>query len=83
MRISNCFVKTAICVIHSKKYCADFRGPASKLVLKFFLALWSALLGALFTFPGLRMAKMHWDTLRYWIYRISVQMINIAGLREQ
>ncbi|PNF37857.1 Transmembrane protein 161B [Cryptotermes secundus] len=44
----------------------DSSGPASKLVLKFFLALWSALLGALFTFPGLRMAKMHWDTLRYY-----------------
>lgn len=43
----------------------DSSGPASKLVLKFFLALWCALLGALFTFPGLRMAKMHWDTLRY------------------
>ena len=41
------------------------RGPASKLVLKFFLAVWCALLGALFTFPGLRMAKMHWDSLRY------------------
>ncbi|XP_069703419.1 transmembrane protein 161B [Periplaneta americana] len=43
----------------------DSSGPASKLVLKFFLALWCALVGALFTFPGLRMAKMHWDSLRY------------------
>ncbi|KDR24097.1 transmembrane protein 161B [Zootermopsis nevadensis] len=43
----------------------DSSGPASKIVLKFFLALWCALLGALFTFPGLRMAKMHWDSLRY------------------
>lgn len=43
----------------------DSSGPASKLVLKFFLAVWCALLGALFTFPGLRMAKMHWDSLRY------------------
>nr|CAD7587006.1 unnamed protein product [Timema genevievae] len=43
----------------------DSKGPASKLVLKFFLALWCALIGALFTFPGLRMAKMHWDCLRY------------------
>nr|CAD7567532.1 unnamed protein product [Timema californicum] len=41
----------------------DSKGPASKLVLKFFLALWCALIGALFTFPGLRMAKMHWDCL--------------------
>ncbi|XP_075230518.1 transmembrane protein 161-like emei isoform X2 [Lycorma delicatula] len=43
----------------------DSQGPASKLILKFFLALWCALIGALFTFPGLRMARMHWDSLKY------------------
>ena len=42
----------------------DSAGPASKLVLKFFIALWCGLIGALFTFPGLRVAKMHWDVLR-------------------
>ncbi|KAL6263097.1 hypothetical protein P5V15_005899 [Pogonomyrmex californicus] len=41
-------------------------GPASKIVLKFFLAIWCGLLGSLFTFPGLRVSKMHWDTLRYY-----------------
>jgi len=40
-------------------------GPASKLILKFFIALWCGLIGALFTFPGLRIARMHWDVLRY------------------
>ncbi|XP_030373087.1 transmembrane protein 161B [Scaptodrosophila lebanonensis] len=40
-------------------------GPASKIVVKFFLALSCGLLGSLFTFPGLRMAKMHWDSLKY------------------
>merc|ERR550539_1264616 len=40
-------------------------GPASKLVLKFFIALWCGSIGALFTFPGLRMARMQWDVLRY------------------
>jgi len=43
----------------------DSSGPASKLVLKFFIALWCGLIGALFTFPGLRVARMHWDVLRY------------------
>jgi len=43
----------------------DSAGPASKLVLKFFIALWCGLIGALFTFPGLRVARMHWDVLRY------------------
>ncbi|GLG97663.1 Uncharacterized protein GBIM_04385 [Gryllus bimaculatus] len=43
----------------------DSKGPASKLVIKFFLALWCGLLGAVFTFPGLRMARMQWDSLKY------------------
>ncbi len=42
-----------------------FSGPASKLVLKFFLALWCALLGSLMTFPGLRLSRMQWDSLLY------------------
>ncbi|XP_034829876.1 transmembrane protein 161B [Maniola hyperantus] len=40
-------------------------GPASKLIIKFSLAVWAALIGTLFTFPGLRVARMHWDSLRY------------------
>lgn len=40
-------------------------GPASKLVLKFFIALWCGSIGALFTFPGLRLAKMQWDVLKH------------------
>ncbi|XP_018575628.1 transmembrane protein 161B isoform X2 [Anoplophora glabripennis] len=39
-------------------------GPASKIVLKFFIAVWCGILGALFTFPGLRIARMHWDLLK-------------------
>lgn len=39
-------------------------GPASKIVVKFFIAIGCGMLGALFTFPGLRIAKMHWDSLR-------------------
>lgn len=42
-----------------------FRGPASKLVLKFFLALWCGLIGGLFIFPGFRAARMHYDLLKY------------------
>ncbi|KAG7307978.1 hypothetical protein JYU34_006605 [Plutella xylostella] len=40
-------------------------GPASKLILKFSMAVWAALIGTLFTFPGLRVARMHWDSLHY------------------
>lgn len=40
-------------------------GPASKIVLLFFIAVMCGVIGAIFTFPGLRMAKMHFDSLRY------------------
>jgi len=40
-------------------------GPASKIVLMFFIACMCGIVGSIFTFPGLRMAKMHVDSLRY------------------
>ena len=30
-------------------------------MLKFFLALWCASVGALFTFPGIRLSRMQWE----------------------
>ncbi|XP_014300063.1 transmembrane protein 161B [Microplitis demolitor] len=54
-------------------------GPASKIVLKFFLAVWCGLLGSLLTFPGLRMAQMHKDALRYYKDRyILLLLANIS-----
>ncbi|CAL8141750.1 unnamed protein product [Orchesella dallaii] len=54
-------------------------GPASKLILKFVLAVFSALLGILFTFPGLRMSKMFYDSRRYCEGRTLVKaMLNLA-----
>ncbi|XP_015596246.1 transmembrane protein 161B isoform X2 [Cephus cinctus] len=54
-------------------------GPASKIVLKFFLAVWCGLLGSLFTFPGLRMSKMHWDTLKYYKdNKLLLLLLNIS-----
>ncbi|CAL4116041.1 unnamed protein product [Meganyctiphanes norvegica] len=40
-------------------------GSASKVTFKIALALMCALIGSFFTFPGLRLGKMHWDSLRY------------------
>ncbi|XP_058462810.1 transmembrane protein 161B [Malaya genurostris] len=40
-------------------------GPASEIVVKFFIAVSCGIVGALFTFPGLRMARMHWDSLKF------------------
>ncbi|XP_037869023.1 transmembrane protein 161B [Bombyx mori] len=41
-------------------------GPASKLVIKFAFAVWAAIIGTIFTFPGFRVSRMHWDSLRYY-----------------
>lgn len=40
-------------------------GPASEIVLKFFLCFYCGLCGSIYTFPGLRMARMHSDSMRY------------------
>lgn len=40
-------------------------GPASKIIVKFCIAVSCGIIGAIFTFPGLRMARMHWDSLKY------------------
>ncbi|GFX26713.1 transmembrane protein 161B [Trichonephila clavipes] len=43
----------------------DSSGPASKLMFKLSLALWCGFIGSFFTFPGLRLARMHKDALKY------------------
>lgn len=54
-------------------------GPASKLIVKFTIAVCCAILGALFTFPGLRMARMHWDSLKYCKDRIFIKtLLNLS-----
>lgn len=40
-------------------------GPVSYLTFKVFLVILSVVIGALLTFPGIRMAKLHLDTLKY------------------
>lgn len=40
-------------------------GPASILLFKFALALWSGIIAGFFTFPCLRFAQMHKDALKY------------------
>lgn len=51
------------------------QGPASKLILKFTLAIWSSLIGGVFVFPGLRLARMHWDSLKYCNERKSLKFL--------
>jgi hypothetical protein len=45
-------------------------------VLKFFIALWCGSIGALFTFPGLRMARMQWDVLTYTDNSVAKMLIH-------
>ncbi|XP_056639805.1 transmembrane protein 161B [Diorhabda sublineata] len=58
------FNKSASTFLHKQGLATT--GPASKIVLKFIMAVWCGILGALFTFPGFRMAKMHWVLLKYF-----------------
>ncbi|KAB0802240.1 hypothetical protein PPYR_04723 [Photinus pyralis] len=54
-------------------------GLLSKIVFKFFIAVFCGFLGALFTFPGLRIAKMHWDLLKYFKEkRIKQLLLNLS-----
>lgn len=54
-------------------------GPASKLVLKFFIALWCGLIGGLFIFPGFRAARMHYDLLKHYeVSRIRRLLLNLS-----
>ncbi|XP_058791652.1 transmembrane protein 161B [Phymastichus coffea] len=53
-------------------------GPASKLIVKLVLAVTCGFIGSLFTFPGLRVSKMHWDTLKY--YRDNKLLLLFANL---
>lgn len=54
-------------------------GPASKLVLKFFLALWCGFIGGIFIFPGFRAARMHYDLLKYYeVNRIKRFLLNVS-----
>ncbi|XP_066259229.1 transmembrane protein 161B [Euwallacea similis] len=54
-------------------------GPASKIVVKFFIAIWCSILGAILTFPGIRVAKMHWDLLKYFREnKVKQLLLNLA-----
>jgi hypothetical protein len=54
-------------------------GPVSKLLFKFWLAVACGITGSLFTFPGLRLAQMHKDCLKFLAgNRFSLLILNIS-----
>lgn len=65
----------SIIIWNNTKVIYYFRGPASKIIVKFCLAVSCGVLGAIFTFPGLRMARMHWDSLKYCRESKVLQML--------
>ncbi|XP_072173682.1 transmembrane protein 161B-like [Diadema setosum] len=53
----------------------ESQGPMSRTTFEFILALVAALLGAFLTFPGLRLAKMHVDSLRHNAHLPHMQIL--------
>ncbi|XP_022099841.1 transmembrane protein 161B-like isoform X2 [Acanthaster planci] len=50
-------------------------GPISKITFKSVIGLFAALLGAFLAFPGLRIAKMHVDSIRFAVERPVMQIV--------
>ncbi|KAI5706729.1 hypothetical protein M8J76_015150 [Diaphorina citri] len=67
------FNESAATFLHNQGLNSE--GPASKIIINFCIAIWCALIGALFTFPGLRMARMHWDSLKYCGDRLLLKIV--------
>ena len=59
------FNQSAFKLLEAHSITDSASGPISLLLLKFWLSVWCALIGAFFTFPGLRVAKMHFDAITY------------------
>ncbi|XP_030767370.1 transmembrane protein 161B isoform X2 [Sitophilus oryzae] len=73
----NCFNESATTFLNKQGLYSS--GPASKIFIKFCVAIWCSTLGAVLTFPGIRMAKMHWDLLRYFKEnRVKQILLNIS-----
>ncbi|XP_071787806.1 transmembrane protein 161B-like [Asterias amurensis] len=53
----------------------QFSGPISKIAFKSLLGIVAALLGALLAFPGLRIAKMHVDSIKFAVNRPFMQIL--------
>ncbi|XP_790739.2 transmembrane protein 161B [Strongylocentrotus purpuratus] len=53
----------------------ESQGPMSRTTFEFLLAFVAALLGAFMTFPGLRLAKMHIDALKYNAHLPHMQIL--------
>ncbi|KAL7988907.1 hypothetical protein Chor_007826 [Crotalus horridus] len=58
----------------------ESQGPVSKLTFKLFLAILCSLIGAILTFPGLRLAQMHLDALSLTTEKITQTLLHINFL---
>ncbi|RWS28401.1 transmembrane protein 161B-like protein [Leptotrombidium deliense] len=69
------FNESAYKMLESHGMAETATGPASKLIFKFWLAVWCGLIGGFFTFPGLRYAQMHKDSLMYHSGNLKIQIL--------
>uniref|UniRef100_A0A2I3H0R0 Transmembrane protein 161B n=1 Tax=Nomascus leucogenys TaxID=61853 RepID=A0A2I3H0R0_NOMLE len=58
----------------------ESQSPVSKLTFKFLLAIFCSLIGAFWTFPGLRLAQMHLDALNLATEKITQTLLHISFL---
>ena len=58
-----------------KKQGVESHGPVSFITFRIFLIAFCAVTGALLTFPGLRLAKLHLDSLKYHKENIFLQVL--------
>jgi len=59
------FNESASVFLERQTLVSESEGPASKLIMKLCAAVWCAVTGAIFVFPGLRVSRMHFDALRH------------------
>ena len=59
------FNANAVKLLESQGIAQQANGPVSFLILRLFLAVICGMMGMFFTFPGLRIARMHKDALVY------------------
>ena len=60
-----CFVDSNIYFTRLLRLRGIYRYKRTIHQFQFFLALWCGSIGALLTFPGLRLARMQWDALKH------------------
>jgi hypothetical protein len=60
-----------------KKQGVESAGPVSFITFRVLLVIFCTFTGTLLTFPGLRLAKLHLDSLKYYKENLLIQVNNL------